>query len=121
MLELARELQALEEQLLQHSTRASAVALDELLCDDFIEFGASGEVFDKAAIIASLSSETSVLEYTMHDFRVSQLSPGVALVTYRLEVGQPPENAGSRRSSVWIHHANRWRLRFHQGTRLRRA
>ena len=47
-------LRRLEEQLLQPETRSSADQLGKLLADEFIEFGSSGRVFDKAKIIESL-------------------------------------------------------------------
>ena len=44
-------LRTLEEQLLQPAVRKDATRLDALLADGFIEFGSSGRVFDKQAII----------------------------------------------------------------------
>lgn len=47
----------LEEQLLQPEVRQSAEAVADLLADDFIEFGSSGQVFNKQQIIEGLQQE----------------------------------------------------------------
>ncbi len=52
-----RELVALEEELLSLSVRKDKERLDVLLSDCFFEIGASGRLFDKAAIIADLQTE----------------------------------------------------------------
>lgn len=111
---LVAELRALEERLLRLETRTSAADLAALLTDDFVEFGSSGRVFDKAAIIASLASETDALVHRIEDFRAVALAADVALVTYRLVVTAAP----SLRSSLWRRTGDHWRLQFHQGTRI---
>ena len=47
-------LRRLEERLLQPEVRQSAEAVADLLADDFIEFGSSGQVFNKQQIIEGL-------------------------------------------------------------------
>ena len=117
MSSLAENLRDLEEQLLQLATRASAAELELLLSDDFIEFGSSGRVFDKPAIIASLNEETRSLDYELRDFRVTSFTPELAQVTYRLQIRG---SAASLRSSIWRYSAGRWQMQFHQGSRISR-
>ena len=50
----------LEERLLQPEVRQSAEAVADLLADDFIEFGSSGQVFNKQQIISSWNRKPSV-------------------------------------------------------------
>src|SRR5271156_5266438 len=58
-----------EEQLLQPEIRRSADQVSYLLADEFVEFGSSGRVFDKAQIIASLQQEKEqAAQRTIHDF-----------------------------------------------------
>jgi len=51
------QIRRLEENLLSRETRSSPAALARLIADDFIEFGASGRIFDKAHIIAALPAD----------------------------------------------------------------
>ncbi len=108
---VAREIETLEARLLDPEVRASASQLSTLLADDFVEFGSSGRVYDKNAIVAALATETSRAR-EMLDFRVTMLGPDSALATYRVETA----SSASLRSSTWIRRDGRWQLRFHQGT-----
>jgi hypothetical protein len=56
-------------------------------------------------LLANPSVQAAIL-----DFQVRVLTPHAVHATYRAP--------GSLRSSVWIREANRWRMLFHQGTRL---
>ena len=114
---LESEIRVLEERLLQATTYASRGQVEELLADDFVEFGSSGRVFDKATVIEYLAAESDV-HFSMLDFRMKRLSLDVVLVTYRAVThapGVPPRQ--SLRSSIWTRGDHIWRLTFHQGTR----
>ena len=49
-----------EQQLLDPAVRASGNHVRELLHPDFIEYGASGRVWDRAAITAALDADPAV-------------------------------------------------------------
>lgn len=100
-----------EQELLEPTLRRSSALLRELLHPDFVEFGASGRVWDRAGIIAALEAEPGVSgEGT--DYSPVRLSASVVLLTYEI-AGRP----GSLRCSVWVKDpAAGWLLRFHQGT-----
>lgn len=117
MTELTTTLRALELQLLTTAVRNRADAVDALLADDFLEYGSSGRVWTKAAVIADLRDEPPI-ERRLSDFVATALAPGVALVTYRVERLGAPAGTAARtlRSSIWVHDGARWRMRFHQGT-----
>ena len=108
---LTDDIRSLEEQLLDCSVRASAERLDQLIADDFVEFGASGRVYTKPEIIAALLADPFLGPGTpiVKEFRSLVLAPDVVLATYRC--GQ------SLRSSLWRHDRTGWRMDFHQGTR----
>ena len=55
--ELLTTLRILEESLHTPEVRASREATDALLADDFVEFGNSGTVYDKASILVALQEE----------------------------------------------------------------
>ena len=112
-------LRGLEEELLQPEARRSVDRLDRLLADEFIEFGSSGGIFDKAQVIEALLAETSdpAAAVCLTEFGARQLAPGVVLVTYRTSrsgLNAPP---GSKlRSSIWKLTEGQWQMVFHQGT-----
>jgi hypothetical protein len=102
-----------ERRLLDPDVRRSRDVVDALLHADFVEFGASGRVWHRAAIVAALAADPQVIGEAV-DFEATALGDDVVLVTYRI-IGA----GGSLRSSVWMREAGHgWRLRFHQGTRL---
>jgi hypothetical protein len=102
---------ALELRLQDSSTRKDPNALGELLSEDFREFGASGRVWDRAAILAELATETPY-QITSENFECRRLSTRLALLTY---VASNPSRK-TLRSSLWRLEENRWRILFHQGT-----
>jgi hypothetical protein len=115
---IADHLKALEEQLLDPAVRCNTEFVSSLLADDFLEFGSSGRIFDKAAILEELRNETSRTTPRLSDFAVRPLAADAMLVTYRTtrlnSSGEPTGQA--LRSSIWIIRDNRWQITFHQGT-----
>lgn len=105
----------LETELLQPATRSSIARLDELLADDFLEVGAAGQAFGKAAVLARLPGETGAA-FTAGDMQAHLLSPTVVLVSYRATRTSGCASARSLRSSIWIETPTGWRMRYHQGT-----
>lgn len=106
-------LQELELSLLLPNIRKSARAA-ELLAEDFIEFGSSGQVFNKAQTIVSLQVE-SPIQITVSQLAVQMLGPEIALVTYVAHrPGEPPMH--TLRSSIWKRCEGQWQTVFHQGT-----
>ena len=112
-----QELLALEAAFLDGETRHNPGWLDRTLAPDVVEFGRSGRVYDKAALIAALIAEapSPVPRVEIVTPAVTGLGPDAALVTYRLEP-LVEDAAPSLRSSVWTRGAAGWRLLFHQGT-----
>jgi ribonuclease HI len=124
---------AAEQALLDLRTRADPIAVAQLLHPEFLEFGASGRVWDRASISRALSASPDVLGH-VQDLTAQVLAPDVVLVTYRLAADPRADAAapGTLRSSVWVRaepgrpaaappepldaQGAGWRLRFHQGT-----
>lgn len=61
---------ALEEELLTSEARVSESRLNELLADDFVEFGSSGRIYDKPSIIRELGKSGHVADFDVREFRV---------------------------------------------------
>jgi len=105
----------LELRLLQPLVRASPAEVDKLLHPDFIEFGASGRMWDRAEMITSLACEQPGGEapVTASEITAVRLADDVVHVTYVSQRGQ----RYARRSSIWRRTGEGWRIYFHQGTR----
>lgn len=110
----------LETSLLQQNIRSNQKIVEELLADDFIEFGASGTIYNKKMVVESLQSEVKT-EFTITDFDMKEISSTAVLVTYRITKRDDKTNkcTFSLRSSIWVLKNNRWQLLFHQGTPIK--
>lgn len=106
----------LETELLDPTIRKNAGRLDQLLADDFREFGSSGRIFSKSEVIQLLQHEASD-EITIRNFAATFLSPEAVLVTYQ-SFRSGALNRSDLRSSIWIFRDERWQVLFHQGTRV---
>ncbi|SFN06564.1 hypothetical protein SAMN05192571_11434 [Pleomorphomonas diazotrophica] len=110
----------LELKLHRPEVRRSPDAVRALLADEFIEFGSSGRIYDKASIIEALAGEPAAeaaLIPDVLDFAACPIAPDVVLVTYRSS--RRPDGAAARttlRSSIWKLTDGRWQMLFHQGT-----
>jgi hypothetical protein len=107
----------LEECLLKPEIRRSPQDLATLLADDFIEFGSSGQVFDKPQTIAVLQNE-STDKLTLIDYQTKVLAANVVLTTYQAvrHSHETEQTTTSLRSSIWKFLSGRWQVVFHQGT-----
>lgn len=109
----------LEETLLDKEVRRNPDRAGALLSDAFREFGSSGRVFSKAAILEALAAETpSENSLNMENFEAVAVGEGVVLVTYRSvrRDGRGVVQRRALRSSLWVLEGTSWRIRFHQGT-----
>lgn len=114
----ARIILNLELELLQPDTRRSMERLGELIADDFLEFGESGQRYRKSDLLKVLP-QTAPSVCTAEEFAVVQLAADTVLATYRLKNGESDGDASrwSLRSSIWQRREHRWQIVFHQGTR----
>ena len=114
---LERQLRELEESHLRHEVRSSPQSMESLLAEEFVEFGSSGRIWDRASIIAALSGGAA-FHSRIADFAARALAPEVVLTTYRLSAWSESEARArvTLRSSVWVNRDGRWVLLFHQGT-----
>lgn len=92
---------------------------EELLAEDFTEFGTSGTVYSKTSMLDGFADDADLSEppFDVLDFRVRELTPGLAHATYLTEARTG--GAKSLRSSLWRYGASGWQLYFHQGTRTK--
>jgi hypothetical protein len=88
-MQIADHLRSLEEHLLNPVVRHNPEAVSALLADDFLEFGGSGRVFDKASILEDLKNEPSRPASLLTDFKTRDLAPNVILATYKATTLRP--------------------------------
>jgi hypothetical protein len=114
--EITETIRLLEEKLLEPTTRHSVNDLNGLLADGFTEFGRSGRVFDKQAVIGRIQKDETD-RMNLSDFKVVILAPDTILATYRAIKTEPGgQKSYSLRSSIWRRAGDKWQMFFHQGT-----
>jgi hypothetical protein len=116
--DIGAHLHLLEQTLLDPAVRRDRARVAALLAEDFLEFGSSGRVWTREAILELLATE-SYDPPAMEDFRCDLIGQDAALVTYQTVRVDPEsgQRAAVLRSSIWVRQANEWRVRFHQGTK----
>ena len=114
---ISEELLELEKKLLDPELRREPEKLAHLLRDDFIEFGSSGHAYDKRRVLFLLRKQAPA-RLEIEEFRVVEISPTAALVTYRAftEPTRLTTARHSLRSSLWMRQNGAWQMVFHQGT-----
>lgn len=110
--EVLAQVEALERRLLDPLVRGDEDAVDALLHPAFVEFGASGRVWDRSATIASLHADPGDVATTMADLQAAFVSEDCVLLTFRTD----RNGRAVLRSSLWCFDDGAWRIRFHQGT-----
>jgi len=90
--------------------------LDELLADDFLEFGSSGNSYDKKAIIDSVKrfNTSNSIQLSVTNFKIKLLASDVLLATYK--TFRYNDSKYALRSSIWKKNEVSWQMIFHQGT-----
>ncbi|WDZ78779.1 DUF4440 domain-containing protein [Ensifer adhaerens] len=112
-------IRALEEALHRPAVRRSRAALEDLLAEGFVEFGASGSVYHRAEIIDLLVEENGedTAELRTGDYRLTPISPDAVLLTYRTHrIEADGSQRHALRSSIWKWDGSKWQMLFHQGT-----
>jgi ribonuclease HI len=116
MSEIADRLQVLELALARRDETAIPGGLGTLIDDEFLEIGASGRRWDRAAIL-DLLGVAPAEDVAIERFAAAPIAANAVLVTYRSVARRPGLPARSAwRSSIWIRGGADWRIRFHQGT-----
>lgn len=111
---LRKKLYEFELLLLNPETRHSVKELENLLAEEFIEFGSSGKIYNKSDILKWLPLEPP-RQFVVEDFSALILAKDIVLVTYKLTSGA----VSSLRSSLWKFNGNEWKMIFHQGTKCK--
>ncbi len=109
------ELQRLEPLFHSAHIGASPDRFERLVAPEFWEVGASGRRYSRAFALGVLSGrprDPAEDEWRTRDFHVSEVAPGLYLLTYTL--AQPGRL--TRRATLWRRQAEGWKAVYHQGT-----
>lgn len=88
--------------------------LHDRIHDEFIEFGKSGQVFDKSSVIAYLNNLDADRKIDIHSFKIKIIKKDLILANY---ISYDKEiEVKALRTSIWIKESSDWKLYFHQGT-----
>lgn len=105
----------LEESMWIERTRFDESFLQRTLASDFVEFGKSGKMHSRDAVLNSARKVIGIV-LPLRELAVRRLDENTAQVTYISETENADGRLVSRRSSIWFKTPQGWQLRFHQGT-----
>jgi len=111
-------LERLEESLWRPETRFDRKFMEEVIAQDFFEFGRSGRIYERADTLGAAPQPLDAV-LPLPDFKVRLLNADSAQVTYNSVVRSNGVVDYGRRSSIWSRTGRGWVLRFHQGTPYR--
>jgi hypothetical protein len=93
---------------------------EKMTVEDFWEVGASGRRYSRKFVLDLLEKRFSAPHSEVsetRDFRCQRLAEDVYLLTYTLVQDPDSERARTtRRSTIWRHTGDGWKIVFHQGT-----
>jgi hypothetical protein len=114
---LTKQFYELELSLLKPEVRSSVERLNELLSDDFMEFGSSGSIYHKPDTLSGLTASTDKVVFEVTDFESKKLSDDFVLNTFKTKrIINDTDIVVSLRSSIWKNNNGNWQMFFHQGT-----
>ncbi|QNE48297.1 nuclear transport factor 2 family protein [Glaciihabitans sp. INWT7] len=108
---------AAERRLLDPAVRRDRAAVDSLLAPEFSEIGQSGRLWERTELLDAIVEFESSAGLLVTELEARVPAPDLVLLGYVSTVGE----SRVRRSSLWRHAADRWRVEFHQGTPLSRS
>lgn len=104
----------LEMSLWIKETRGSYEYLNQVLHNDFVEFGKCGKIYQKKDILKDLDVNIDAI-FPFKHLNVKQIGESSFLLTYQAEVYENGASIKSNRSSIWVG-IDDFQLLFHQGT-----
>ncbi len=118
-MELIDQLIEKEKALLSNDVRSSAEKLKSFISEDFIEIGASGNVFGLKEVLEWLPENKS-WSAKVSDFRFRFISDGIVQLIYKASIKHNEKEEGeySLRTSTWKKEFGTWKIVFHQGTKI---
>lgn len=114
---LKMNIKELEIEILKGDIRKDPEKLNELLSEDFIEFGGTGIEYNKQQIIEALLNENNI-EWDYEDLKSRNISGDVIMVNYIAIKKENDIETKSLRTSIWKKSNDKYQMVFHQGTNI---
>jgi hypothetical protein len=116
LVEILKELASREPIFHRAEMGTSRADFEKMTVTDFWETGASGRRYSRDYVLDLLEKRHSaphVDVWETTDFHCRRLAQDIYLLTYTLLQNQ---NRKTRRSTIWQHTPDGWKIVFHQGT-----
>jgi ribonuclease HI len=107
-------IRALENALARRDVDALPGGYADVLDDSFVEVGQSGRAWTRHETLMALAAAAPDPTVELSAFSADELSPTVWLARYESRI----DGVLCHRSSIWIRSGDRFRIRYHQGTRV---
>lgn len=110
-MDVCNEIKSLELELVSPEIRKNVARINELISDDFEEFGSSGKAYRKQDILNDLPLSEPA-NYELSGFTFKELSSHCILIKYSSIVS----GVHALRSSIWVKQEGHWQILHHQST-----
>ena len=112
---VSRELAAREPVFHRPEFGTTRADFEAMMDPDFFEVGASGKKYSREFVLDALElRDPAANEHlVVTDYACRRIAENAFLVTYQLEQAH---GRLSRRSTLWRHSAQGWKVLYHQGT-----
>ena len=119
MIQLASQIQELEEKLLHENMQENPLLLDALLAETFLEIGYSGKMSSRQEVVDWLINKPITDRWILSNFCVNLLSPDIVLAVYQAQKINDSVQISktSTRSSIWKRYGRQWKMMFHQASK----
>ena len=111
---LEEQIKCNELKLLEKDIRKNKNELEKLISKDFIEYGSSGLIYSYDETINGLLNETEEKIYKIVKMEAKIFSKNIVMILYIIDINGNISN----RSSIWKKESNKWKIIFHQGTKV---
>ena len=110
-----QDLERLEEGLWRTEVRFDLQRMDDILAEDFFEFGRSSRIYARADTL-EIPARPIKATLPLVNFKARLPGADVAQATYISILTSDADEEHALRSSIWSRTPAGWKLRFHQGT-----
>lgn len=104
----------LETSLFKEKFLSNKDYLEKVLHNDYIEYGKSGLIYNKKETIESLYRMKD-RNITISKFTSKKIDEKTYIIHY---ISTHENDINVLRTSIWINESNKWKLYFHQGTKM---